>query len=50
MKDKKSFQEWFYNYAVNNWKLTPKSRQTLFVAGGIVGAAFVTAMLINKKK
>ena len=50
MKDKKSFQEWFYNYAVENWKLTPKSKQTLFIGGGIVAAAFIIALQINKSK
>lgn len=41
MKDKKSFQEWFYNYAVKNWTLTPSSKQTLFIAGGIVAASII---------
>jgi hypothetical protein len=50
MKDKKSFQEWFRNYTANNWKLTPKSKQTLFIAGGLVAAALFTALQINKKK
>lgn len=50
MKDKKSFSEWFYNYAANNWKLAPKSKRTLFVAGGLVAAALFTALQINKKK
>ena len=50
MKDKKSVGEWLYNYAMNNWKLTPKSKNTLFAAGGIVAAAFIAAIVLNKKK
>lgn len=50
MKDKKNFSEWFYNYAANNWKLTPKSKNTLFVAGGIVAAALIAAIQIQKQK
>jgi hypothetical protein len=50
MKDKKSFQEWFWNYTANNWVLTPKSKRVLFAAGGILAAALFAAVQINKKK
>jgi len=49
MKDKKSFQEWFWNYTANNWVLTPKSKRVLFAAGGILAAALFAAVQINKK-
>jgi hypothetical protein len=47
---KKKFDDWFFNYAYNNWKFTPKSKNVLIGAGSIVAIGLVTALLLNNKK
>ena len=47
---KQKFDDWFFNYAYNNWKFTPKSKNVIIGAGGIVAIGLITALLINNKK
>jgi hypothetical protein len=47
---KQSFNNWFWDYTYNNWKLTPKNKTALTFAGLIVFSGIVTAATIIKKK
>jgi len=50
MSNKQKFKNWFWDYAYNNWKLTPKNRTQLTAAGLIVLSGIITAATIVKKK
>lgn len=50
MSAKDKFQNWFWDYTYNNWKLTPKSKRVIIGAAGIVAAGLITALMINRKK
>lgn len=47
---KKKFNNWFWDYTMNNWKLTPRSKKIVSLAALLVIAGGVTAYQINKKK
>jgi hypothetical protein len=43
-------QNFLNNYALYNWKFTPKTKRVLTGAAGIVIAGIIAAAVINKKK
>ena len=47
---KKKFNDWFWDYTYQNWKLTPRSKGIISAAAFIVIAGAVTAYHLNKKK
>lgn len=47
---KKKFNDWFWDYTMNNWKLTPRSKNVVTAAALIVITGAITAYQLNKKK
>lgn len=48
--DADKIKNFLYNYAYQNWKLTPKSKRVIYGAAGIVAAGLLGAILISRKK